>query len=145
LVAVTVKAYDVPFVSPVTIIGLAVPEAVIFPGLDIMVYPVMGLPPFDGAVKLTIAWAVPATAVTPVGAAGAPNGITAVDGDDDWLDPMKLIAVTVKVYAMPLVSPVTVIGPAVPVALMLPGLVVTVYPEMVLPPLLVGGVKLTVA
>jgi hypothetical protein len=35
-VALTVKVYAVPFVNPVTVIGL-VPVAVIFPGLEIAV------------------------------------------------------------------------------------------------------------
>jgi len=37
-VAVVVNVYDVPFVRPVTIIGLVVPVAVIPPGLEVMVY-----------------------------------------------------------------------------------------------------------
>ena len=40
--------------------------------------------------------------------------------------PTELVAVTVKVYAVPLVSPITVIGDDVPVAVMPPGEEVTV-------------------
>jgi hypothetical protein len=40
--------------------------------------------------------------------------------------PVALVAVTVKVYAVPVVSPVTVIGEDEPVAVMPPGLEVTV-------------------
>jgi hypothetical protein len=36
-VAVTVNVYDVPFVSPVIVIGLAAPFAVIPPGIDVTV------------------------------------------------------------------------------------------------------------
>jgi len=36
-VAVTVKVYAVPFVSPVTVTGLAEPVAVIPPGLEVTV------------------------------------------------------------------------------------------------------------
>ena len=42
-------------------------------------------------------------------------------------------------------SPVTVIGLAVPVALRLPGLALTVYPVIGLPPLEAGALKLTTA
>ena len=60
-----------PLVSPVTVIGLAVPVAVSPPGLDVTVYPVMAAPPlFVGAVKLTVACAMPAVAVPMVGAPG---------------------------------------------------------------------------
>jgi hypothetical protein len=44
------------------------------PGLEVTVYPVMGLPPFElGAVKLTVAWGELAVtvAVTLVGAPGS--------------------------------------------------------------------------
>jgi hypothetical protein len=37
LAAVTVKLYDVPFVNPVTVIGLADPEAVKLPGAEVTV------------------------------------------------------------------------------------------------------------
>jgi hypothetical protein len=41
--------------------------------------------------------------------------------------PKILVAVTVNVYAVPLVKPVTVIGDELPVAVIFPGLEVTVY------------------
>ena len=44
-----------------------------------------------------------------------------------------------------MVSPITVIGDDVPVAVMPSGEEVTVYPVIADPPLLAGGVKLTVA
>ena len=41
----------------------------------------MALPPLlTGAVKLTLAWALPAVAVTPVGAPGTVAGVTLFDG-----------------------------------------------------------------
>jgi hypothetical protein len=55
------------------------------------------LPPFDGAVQLTVAWAFPAVAVTPVGAAGAAAGVTAVEGEDSAPLPIELVAITVNV------------------------------------------------
>ena len=42
--------------SPVTVIGLAVPVAVIPPGLEVTVYPVIAEPPLlTGAVNVTVA------------------------------------------------------------------------------------------
>ena len=78
LVAVTVKVYAVPGKSPVIVIELPLPVAVIPPGLAVTVYPVIAEPPLsDGGVKLIIALALlPATAVTLIGAAGIVNGVT---------------------------------------------------------------------
>ena len=59
--------------------------------------------------------------------------------------PALLVAVTVNVYAVPLVSPVTVQGELAQSCVMLPGLAVTVYLVMVAPPLHAGGVNVTVA
>ena len=74
-VAVTVKVYAVPFVRPVTIPLVAGGEPVTLfvmpPGLDVIVYEVIGLPLAEGAVHETVACASPAAAVTPVGAFGA--------------------------------------------------------------------------
>lgn len=56
LVAVTLNLYAVPLFRPVTVMGLAAAVAVIFPGLDVTVYEIIGLPPFDaGGVKLIVA------------------------------------------------------------------------------------------
>ena len=57
---------------------------------------------------------------------GTVAGVTAFDADDAKLIPALLVAVTVKVYEVPLVSPVTVMGDAGPVAVMPPGDEVTV-------------------
>jgi hypothetical protein len=85
-------------VSPVTVIGLAVPWAVMLPGLDVTVYPVMALPPFEaGAVKLTVVCALPAVAVTFVGAPGTAAGLTWFEGLDAAPVPTELVAVTVNV------------------------------------------------
>jgi hypothetical protein len=59
--------------------------------------------------------------------------------------PNALTAVTVNVYVTPAVKPVTVIGLLKPVAIMLPGLEVTIYDVILRPPLLTGGVNETVA
>ena len=54
------------------------------------------------------------------------GGVTLLEGADAGPVPTELVAVTVKVYAVPLVSPVTVIGLADPLAVRLPGFEVTV-------------------
>ncbi len=76
LVADTVNVYAVPLVSPVTVVDVAggVPVTVVgvcavVPMNGVTVYLVIVLPPLlDGAVQLTVADALPAVAVTPVGA-----------------------------------------------------------------------------
>ena len=64
----------------------------------------------DGAVHVTVAEALPpiaATSSAPPGAVGR-IGVTALDGADAGPVPIALVALTVNVYAVPLVSPVTV-------------------------------------
>jgi len=53
------------------------------------------------------------------------------------------VATTVKVYAVPLVKPFTIIGDEVPVPVKFPGLDVTVYPVMLEPPSEAGAVNAT--
>jgi hypothetical protein len=70
-VAVTVKVYAVPFVSPTTVMGDIAPVAVMPPGDDVTVYPVIDVPPVKaGAVKVTVARVSPAVAVSMVGEPG---------------------------------------------------------------------------
>ena len=57
--------------SPVTVIGLVVPVAVMPPGELVTWYDVIAEPPFAGAVKLTVAAPSPAIAVTLPGVLGA--------------------------------------------------------------------------
>ena len=58
----------------------------------------MGLPPFEaGGVKLTVACALPAVAVTFVGAPGTVAGVTWLEGPDGAPVPMAFVAVTVNV------------------------------------------------
>ena len=84
-------------------------------------------PVFVGAVKLTVA--LPLVLVAEI-LVGTPGAIAAGVPADDALEavpvPTELVAVTGKVYAVPLVSPITVIGDDVPVAVMPPGEEVTV-------------------
>jgi hypothetical protein len=56
-----------------------------------------------------------------------------------------LVAVTVKVYAVPFVKPLTVIGEEAPVPVNPPGLEVTVYPVIALEPTKDGAVNVTEA
>jgi hypothetical protein len=84
-------------VSPAKVIGLDGPEAVC-PPLDVTVKYVMELPPFDvGAVKLIVAWALPAVAVPIVGAPGAAAGVTGLEAPDGREFPAAFAAVTVNV------------------------------------------------
>jgi hypothetical protein len=71
----------------------------------------MALPPLlAGAVQETAAEPFPATAETPVGAPGTVAGVTWADGDEADPVPVELVAVTVNVYGVPLVRPLTVQG-----------------------------------
>jgi len=90
----------------------------------------MAAPPLEaGAVHVTVACPFPAVALTLVGAPGGAAGVTLLDGTEAGLLPAQLAAVTVKVYVVPLVSPLTVAVVVVPLAvvkLMPPGDEVTV-------------------
>jgi hypothetical protein len=78
-------------------------------------------------------------------------GVTALDGEDSGLDPTALLAVTVNVYAVPLVSPLTVAEVAdafdtwTGAFAVDPTYGVTVYPVIALPPLSDGALQLTCA
>jgi hypothetical protein len=81
-VATTVKVYAVPFVKPVIVIGLDEPVPVMFPGLDVAVYPVIDEPPVAFAVNDTDACALLAVTSPIVGACGTVVAVTALDADD---------------------------------------------------------------
>ena len=101
-VAVIVKVYAVPAVSPV--MGME-PEpvwdtvAMIPPGFDVALYWVIAEPPLEsGAVKATVAEFAPVAVAAPiVGAPGGLNVVTEADGLDGTEVPAALVAVTVKV------------------------------------------------
>ncbi len=85
-------------------------------------------PPFEaGACHVTIDWLFPIDAETPVGASGIVRGVIAAEALEIGDDPAMFDATTVKVYAVPLVRPVTVheVAPVV-VQLFAPGEDVTV-------------------
>jgi hypothetical protein len=108
LVAITVKVYAVPFVRPVMVTGEEVTET-LFPSLPITVYPVIDEPPlFVGAVNETTALAFPDATMTFVGAFGTVEGVTELDAVDGEDVPIPFVAVTLNVYAVPFVKPVTV-------------------------------------
>ena len=87
----------------------------------------MAAPPvLAGAVKLTVALLFPAVAVPMAGAPGTVAGVRLLDAAEAALVPALLVAVTVKVYGVPFVSPLTVIGLLAPEAVCPPGLAVTV-------------------
>jgi hypothetical protein len=111
----------------------------------VTVYLVMAAPPsLAGGVKLTVAWALPAVAVPIVGAPGVVAGVTLLDADEAGPVPAAFVAVTVKVYAVPFVRPVTVHGEVAQVPVCPPE-DVAVYEMIAEPPLLAGGVKVTAA
>jgi hypothetical protein len=93
----------------------------------------MGLPPSEaGAVQLTLAEALPATALTAVGGPGVVDGVTASEGFDGaefGVVGSELVAVTVNVYEVPFASGLTVavkVDPSGVVAVTPPGFDVTV-------------------
>jgi hypothetical protein len=83
-------------------------------------------PLFAGGVNVIVAEPFPDVALTDVGAFGTVEGVTELLVTDAVLVPVAFVAVTVKVYAVPFVSPVTVIGEPVPDAVKLPMFEVTV-------------------
>jgi hypothetical protein len=118
LVAVTRNVYAVPLVNPVTVVVVAggLPVTVlgacaVVPTYGVTVYPVIALPPFAGAVQDTTAEVSPATAPTPVGTPGTVEGVgmTEFDAVESGPVPTGFVAETRNVYAVPLVSPVTVV------------------------------------
>ena len=72
-------------------------------------------------------------------------GVTLFEAADGAPVPAELVAVTVKVYAVPLVRPATVQGELAQVPVRPPGLLVAVYWVIDAPPVKAGAVKLTEA
>lgn len=85
----------------------------------------------ETALHETVALALPALADTPVGVAGADPpalGVTELDALDGALEVAPLVATTVKVYAIPFVSPTTLHDVVEVEQVIPPGLEVTTYP-----------------
>jgi hypothetical protein len=86
-------------------------------------------PLLAGAVNATDAWVLPGVATGEVGAPGTVAGVTAEDAAEADPVPALLVAVTVKVYAVPLVRPLTmqfVVAPSGVVQVAPPGAAVAV-------------------
>lgn len=110
LLAVEVKVYEVPLVRPVTVHE---PEAAFTlqtsePGVDVTVKDV-GTPPVPAGTTVIVAWALPTTTVGAPGVSGGTFtvGVTLVEAVDAEEEPAPLLAVTVNVYDVPGVRPVT--------------------------------------
>jgi hypothetical protein len=87
----------------------------------------MPLPTWVGAVQETSTNVALGTALTPVGEPGALLGVTEFDATEAALVSTALVAVTLKVYGVPLASPITVhLRAVVVVQVFPPGLEVTV-------------------
>jgi hypothetical protein len=96
-------------------------------------------------VNVIVAWPFPAVALTPVGAPGTVAGTTELLVPEEVLVPTLLVAVTVNVYVVPFVRPVTTSGDPPPLAVNPPILEVAVYVVIADPPLLAGAVNVMVA
>ena len=72
-------------------------------------------PLLEGAVHVSETCALPAVPATDVGAPGGDTGVTADDAVDTVPVPAALVALTLNVYAVPLVKPVTVAAAVVDV------------------------------
>ena len=122
LLARTLQVYAVPLVRPTTVMGDAGPLALTPPGADVTVYDVIAEPPVDaGGVNVTVACALPAVALPIVGAPGTAAGVTLLEGAEAGPVPTAFVAVTVNVYAVPLVRPLTMRGEPRPLAVKPPG------------------------
>ncbi len=73
-----------------------------------------------GAVNATLTCPLPDDAVPIVGAPGTVAGVTTLEALDEMPAPMEFVALTVHVYGVPLVNPVTVIDGGEPAALWAP-------------------------
>jgi hypothetical protein len=124
------------------VIGLA-PVPVNEPGDEVAVNVVMVLPPVAPAVYPTVAEALPTVAVPIVGAPGTVVAVMLLDAAEAALVPIALVAVTVNVYEVDEVRPVTVNGEDAPEAVSPPGLDVTVNEVIGELPVYVGAVNVT--
>jgi hypothetical protein len=130
-VAVTVKVYAVPLVRPVMVQLVVKPFAVthdlaVSP-TTIALYEVIALPPLlPGAVQDTDTCALPGVTMPIVGAPGTVRGVVEDDALEAMPVPATFVAVTVNVYAVPLVRPVTTTGEVAPVPVIPLGFDVTV-------------------
>ena len=80
-------------------------------------------------------------ALTAVGAPGTVEGTTAAEADEAEPVPLTFVAVTVNVYEVPFVNPVTVHEVVAVEHVNEPGEDVTVYPVIAAPPVDTGAVQ----
>jgi hypothetical protein len=106
-----------PLVNPDTglvVVELVRPVQVGHAGIGVIVYAVIVAPPSEaGGFHEMRAVRSPGAAVTDRGAPGVVRGVIGADGVDAAPVPTALTAATVNVYAVPLLSPVTVVAGAV--------------------------------
>jgi hypothetical protein len=125
-------------VRPVTVQVLAEVVQVNDPGVEVTVYPVIAAPPVeDGAVQDTTDRPLALDlADTPVDAPGTVEGTAALDAAEALLVPIGFVAVTLNVYEVPFVRPVTThLRPlSLVLHLKLPGVDVTVEFVTAIPP-----------
>jgi len=96
-VAVTVNVYETPLVRPVTVHEVEDVLQVNAPGLEVTVYEVTSLEPFDaGAAHETEADVFPNTPTTFKGGPGTLAMARGVDGVEDGLEPAIFLATTVN-------------------------------------------------
>ena len=83
--------------DPEIVNGDVVPE-IVFPSLEVTVYPVIADPPlFTGAVNVTTTLSLPEATATIVGASGTVVGVTGKEAVEAADVPIPLVAVTLKV------------------------------------------------
>jgi hypothetical protein len=100
LIATTAKLYAAPLVKPVTVqlVAVVVVQRLFVSSTAKAVYPVRADPPLDSeATHDTVAWALPATTVTPLGEPGTVAGVADDDVVEAGLGPTPLMATTKNV------------------------------------------------
>ena len=143
-VAITVNVSAVPSVRLLNVAVRTLPTVTATPAEEVTVYPVIAEPPFEaGAVQVTVAEALPATAETPVGAPGTVGGVTGDDAAEGKELPTAFMARTVNVTAVPLNNPISVVVKTLPTVTWLPTDGVTLYPVIPEPPFEAGAVHET--
>ena len=143
--ATTVNVRAVPLVRLLKLAVRTFPTVTAVPVDGVTVYSVITEPPFEaGAVQLTVADALPATAETPVGAPGTVTGVTEAEAEEGVEGPTEFLATTVNVTAVPLVRLLSVAVNTLPTVSGLPTEGVTVYP-VIAAPFEAGAVHETVA
>src|SRR5664280_1098107 len=143
-----------PLVSPVTVPVRVDPLVVVVSGCQVVPsveysYPVTAEPPSEGAVKVTVALALPGVALSPVGAAGAVAAGVTLAAAEGAPVPTLLTARTATWSVVPLIRSVIVPVSVDPLVVVVSGCQVVPsveysYPVTAEPPS-EGAVKVTVA